>query len=194
MDSSENSLNVDEVKIDPKILITHFLKIIGEDPNREGLLDTPKRVVKSWNELYAGYKQKDHEILSTMFNEKCDQMVILKDITFSSMCEHHILPFIGKAHIGYLPKEKVVGLSKLARLVEMYAKRLQIQEKMTREIANSIMKHLNPLGVGVIIEAHHQCMSCRGVNKQHTTMITSEMLGMFRDDANVRREFLSLIK
>jgi GTP cyclohydrolase IA len=180
----ESSLNI----------VREFLKAIGEDPEREGLLDTPKRVVKSWTQLYQGYQLKDTDILATTFSESCDQMVILKDITFTSMCEHHVLPFIGKAHVGYLPGDKVVGLSKLARLVDMYAKRLQIQEKMTKQIAGSIMEVLKPKGVGVVIEAHHQCMSCRGVNKQHTTMVTSEMLGEFRDNGEVRREFLTLIK
>ena len=191
----ENKLadaQVDESSLNAVIT---FLKAIGENPEREGLLDTPKRVVKSWKELYSGYKLSDKDILSTVFEEgSCTEMVILKDIAFTSMCEHHVLPFIGKAHIGYLPNGKVVGLSKLARLVDMYAKRLQIQEQMTKQIGQSVMEFLKPLGVGVVIEAHHQCMSCRGVNKQHTTMVTSCMLGLFRDESDVRSEFLRLIK
>lgn len=175
--------------------VIDILIAIGEDPEREGLKDTPKRVVKSWGELYAGYKQDPAEILSTVFEDgACDEMVILKGIEFSSMCEHHMLPFIGVAHVGYLPKGKVVGLSKLARLVDCFAKRLQIQEKMTQQIAKAIQTHLNPKGVGVVIEAHHQCMSCRGVKKQGTTMVTSAMLGKFRARSEVRAEFLSLIK
>lgn len=176
-------------------LIEGMLLAIGEDPKREGLLDTPKRVVKSWKELYAGYKEDPAEILSTVFKDgSCEEMVILKDISFTSMCEHHMLPFIGKAHVAYLPNGQVVGLSKLARLVECYAKRLQIQEKMTKEIADAIQEHLKPLGVAVIIEAHHQCMSCRGIKKSGTIMITSSMLGNFRKEPATRAEFLSLVK
>lgn len=176
-------------------LIRNFLTMIGEDPSREGLVETPKRVVKSWAELYAGYQQDPTEILSTCFEDgACDEMVILKDIDFSSMCEHHILPFRGKAHVAYVPAGKVVGLSKLARLVDCYAKRLQIQEKMTQQIADAINGTLKPKGVAVVIEAHHQCMSCRGVGKAGATMITSSMLGIFRDGGSARSEFLSLIK
>src|ERR1041385_4879627 len=176
-------------------IVRRMLQEIGEDPKREGLKDTPKRVVKSWSELFAGYKQDPEQILSTVFEDgACDEMVILKDIEFSSMCEHHMLPFRGKAHVAYVPDRKVVGLSKLARLVDCFARRLQIQENMTTEIAGQIAHHLAPKGVAVIIEAHHQCMSCRGVNKQGTTMITSEMLGVFREDHKARSEFLTLIK
>jgi GTP cyclohydrolase IA len=172
-----------------------ILMAIGEDPMREGLRDTPKRVAKSWKELYAGYSQSPADILSTVFKDgSCDEMVILKDIEFTSMCEHHMLPFIGKAHVAYLPDGQVVGLSKLARLVDCFGKRLQIQEKMTQEIATSIQEHLKPKGVAVVIEAHHQCMSCRGVGKKNTTMITSAMLGAFREKGESRAEFLSLIK
>lgn len=190
MENKPTDSQMDEHKI-----IRQFLIAIGENPDREGLLDTPKRVVKSWIDLYKGYKQDPKEILSTVFKDgSCDEMVILKDIEFSSMCEHHVLPFRGKAHIAYLPKGKVVGLSKLARLVDCFAKRLQIQEKMTQQISKSIEKYLIPNGVAVIIEAHHQCMSCRGVGKQNSTMITSSMLGKFRNNSIVRQEFLSLIK
>lgn len=182
-------------QMDGHKIIRKFLELIGEDPDREGLLDTPKRVVKSWLDLYKGYKQNPEEILSTVFEDgSCDEMVILKDIEFSSMCEHHVLPFRGKAHVGYLPDGKVVGLSKLARLVDCYAKRLQIQEKMTQQISKDIEKFLKPKGVAVVIEAHHQCMSCRGVGKQNSTMITSSMLGEFRANNVVRSEFLLLLK
>lgn len=189
----ENKLT--DSQMDGHQIIKEFLKLIGENPDREGLLDTPKRVVKSWKELYKGYSQNPKEILSTVFEDgSCDEMVILKNIEFSSMCEHHVLPFRGKAHIAYLPNGKVVGLSKLARLVDCFAKRLQIQEKMTQQVANEINTHLNPKGVAVILEAHHQCMSCRGVGKQNSTMITSSMIGKFRDDHMVRNEFLTLVK
>lgn len=176
-------------------LIREVLNAIGEDPSREGLKETPKRVVKSWGELYAGYHQKPEDILSTVFEDgACDEVVILKNIAFSSMCEHHMLPFIGVAHIAYLPAGKVVGLSKLARLTDCFAKRLQIQEKMTAQIADAIEGHLKPKGTAVIIEAHHQCMSCRGVGKQNTLMVTSAMRGVFRENQSARNEVLSLIK
>jgi GTP cyclohydrolase I len=176
-------------------LIREVLTAIGEDPEREGLKQTPKRVVKSWGELYAGYHQKPSDILSTVFEDgACDEVVLLKEIAFSSMCEHHMLPFIGVAHIAYLPAGKVVGLSKLARLTDCFAKRLQIQEKMTSQIADAIEEHLKPKGTAVIIEAHHQCMSCRGVGKQNTVMVTSAMRGVFRDNQAARSEVLSLIK
>lgn len=183
------------VKNEPETLLRCLLRSIGEDPNREGLRDTPKRVVKSWSELYAGYKQSPEDILKTRFKDgACQEMVILKDIAFSSTCEHHMLPFIGKAHVGYIPNGTVVGLSKLARLVDCFARRLQIQEKMTIQIAEAIVKYLKPKGVAVVVEAHHQCMSCRGVGKQSTTMITSEMVGVLRTNPAARAEFLSLIK
>lgn len=176
-------------------LIKEVLIAIGEDPEREGLRDTPKRVVKSWAELYAGYTQKPAEILSTVFEDgACDEVVILKNIAFSSMCEHHMIPFIGVAHIAYLPAGKVVGLSKLARLTDCFARRLQIQEKMTAQIADAIQEHLKPKGIAVVIEAHHQCMSARGIKKQSTTMVTSAMRGVFRDDQAARTEVLALLK
>lgn len=179
----------------PEEIVRAMLFEIGEDPTREGLKDTPKRVVKSWGELFRGYKQNPEEILSTCFTEgACDEIVILKDIQFSSMCEHHMLPFVGVAHVGYLPNNRVVGLSKLARLVDCFAKRLQIQEQFTQQIAKSIETVLRPLGVMVVVYAHHQCMSCRGVEKQNTVMVTSSVRGVFRDEPAARSEFLSLIK
>lgn len=176
-------------------LVRNMLVAIGEDPDREGLIKTPHRVVKSWLELYSGYKESPSDILSTTFKDgACDEMVVLKSINFSSMCEHHMLPFIGNAHIGYLPKGHVVGLSKLARLVECFAKRLQIQEKMTQEIAHAVQEYLKPMGVAVVIEAHHQCMSCRGIKKSGTLMVTSSMLGAFRDKIATRNEFFGIIR
>lgn len=179
----------------PTDIIRALLLAIGENPKREGLLNTPARVVDSWKELYAGYQVDVAELFATVFEDgACDEMVILKDIDFSSTCEHHLLPFLGKAHVGYIPNGKVIGISKLARLVDAFARRLQIQEHMTQQIAYAIRDHLNPLGVAVVIEAHHQCMSCRGISKQNVTLITSSMLGDFREDPIVRQEFLSLIR
>jgi len=166
----------------------------GDDPDREGLVGTPDRVVRSYEEFYAGYAQDPEAILRTTFEEVegYDEMVLLRDIPFESHCEHHMVPIIGKAHIAYLPNNRVVGISKLARIVEAYAKRLQIQEKMTAQIANAINNVLNPKGVAVVVEGVHQCMTTRGVQKPGVSMITSTMLGAFRDDASTRREFLAL--
>lgn len=167
----------------------------GDNPGREGLLDTPARVVRSYEEFFAGYAIDPAELLATTFSEVdgYDEMVVLKDIRFESYCEHHMVPIIGKAHVAYLPDRRVVGLSKLARLVDAYAKRLQIQEKMTVQIADTLNVTLAPKGVAVILEASHQCMSTRGVHKAGATMVTSRMLGAFRDDASTRREFLAII-
>lgn len=172
-----------------------ILKAIGEDPDREGLLDTPDRVMRSWTEIFAGYHQDPAEILSTTFAEVdgYDEMVLLRDIPFHSTCEHHMLPFVGKAHVAYLPNGRVVGLSKLARLVDCYARRLQIQERMTRAIADALMTHLAPHGCGVMLEATHGCMSCRGVLKTGATMVTTAVDGRFREAA-VRAEWLAQIK
>ena len=175
-------------------LIHDIIKNIGDEPNREGLLDTPKRVVKSWNEIYKGYSQNPKDILGTTFEgEGYQQMVVLKDIEMYSTCEHHMQPFFGKAHVAYIPKNRVVGLSKLARLVECFSRRLQIQERLTKQIAEAIQEHLDPIGVGVVLEAKHFCMMARGVGKQNSSMITSELLGAMRDHA-VREEFLRLLK
>lgn len=172
-----------------------LIRWAGDDPEREGLLGTPDRVVRSYQEFFAGYRESPADILRRTFTETdgYDEMVVLRDIAFESHCEHHMVPIIGKAHVGYLPDSKVVGISKLARVVEIYAKRLQIQEKMTAQIANVIDAELQPRGVAVVIEAAHQCMTTRGVHKPGVTMITSRMLGAFRDDAMTRREFLSMI-
>jgi GTP cyclohydrolase I len=167
----------------------------GDDPAREGLRATPGRVVRSFEEFFNGYETDPVELLQRTFEETegYDEMVVLKDIRFESHCEHHMAPIIGKAHVAYLPKSRVVGISKLARLVEVYSRRLQIQEKMTVQIANTLNEVLQPRGVGVVIEAAHQCMTTRGVHKPGVSMVTSHMLGGFRDDPSTRREFLSFI-
>lgn len=167
----------------------------GDNPDREGLGDTPGRVVRSYEEFYAGYQQDPVEILRTTFEETegYDEMVVLKDITFESHCEHHMVPIIGKAYVAYLPAKRVVGISKLVRVVEAYAKRLQIQEKMTAQIANAINDTLHPKGVAVVVEGEHQCMTTRGVHKPGVGMVTSTMLGAFRENASTRREFLAII-
>ena len=167
----------------------------GDDPNREGLLGTPERVVRAYQEFFAGYDEDPAAILQRTFEETdgYDEMVVLRDIRFETHCEHHMVPVIGKAHIGYLPDKRVVGISKLARLVEAFAKRLQIQEKLTAQIANTIQDVLQPKGVAVVIEASHQCMTTRGIHKPGTTLITSRMLGHIRSDQKTRREFLAMI-
>ena len=167
----------------------------GDDPTREGLIETPKRVVKSYEEFYEGYGQDPEEILSKVFSEieGYDEIVLVKDIPLQSHCEHHMVPIIGKAHVAYLPDQRVVGLSKLARVVDMYGKRLQTQETMTAQIADTIDRVLQPKGVAVVIDAEHQCMSSRGVNKHGSSTITSRMLGVFRDNQKSRMEFLNLI-
>jgi len=175
--------------------VIRILQAIGEDPEREGLKDTPKRVVKSWNRLYGGYFIRPKDILSTVFSESgdYDEIVALKGIEFYSNCEHHMLPFYGSIHIGYLPDGKVVGISKLARLVECFSRRLQIQERLTTQISNALNDVLKPKGVGVVVKAQHLCMVARGVEKQHSWMVTSSMTGVFRDDPQVRNEFLKLV-
>jgi len=172
-----------------------LLRWAGDDPTREGLHDTPKRVAAAYDEFFAGYSQDPVAYLERTFEEVegYDELVLLRDIRLESYCEHHLAPIIGRIHIGYLPDHRVVGISKLARVAEAYAKRLQIQEKMTAQIANCIDEVLQPKGVAVVIEAEHQCMTTRGVHKPGVTMITSRMLGAFRENPNTRREFLSLI-
>jgi GTP cyclohydrolase I len=167
----------------------------GEDPRREGLLDTPKRVAKAYEDWFSGYKQDPVQYLKRTFEEVegYDEMIILRDISFESHCEHHMAPIIGKAHVGYLPNNKVVGISKLARVVDAFGRRFQVQEKMTAQIANCIQNVLQPKGVGVVIEATHQCMTTRGIHKDGVTMVTSQMLGTFRKDARTRAEFLRMI-
>ncbi len=172
-----------------------LLRWAGDDPDREGLVETPARVVRSYEEFFAGYGEDPEALLKRTFEETdgYDEIVLLKDIRFESHCEHHMAPIIGRAHVAYLPRKRVVGISKLARLVEMYAKRLQIQEKMTAQIANAINDILDPLGTAVVIDAAHQCMTTRGIHKPGVSMITSTMLGAFRDNPSTRREFLAMI-
>jgi GTP cyclohydrolase I len=167
----------------------------GDEPDREGLRDTPRRVVDAYGEWFGGYAMDPETELRRTFEEVAgyDEMIVLRDIEFESHCEHHLAPIIGKAHIGYLPDGKVVGISKLARVVEAYARRLQVQEKMTAQIARCIEQVLKPRGVGVVIEAQHQCMTTRGIHKRGVSMVTSKMLGSFRDDARTRSEFLRFI-
>ena len=172
-----------------------LIRWAGDDPEREGLRETPKRVIKSYKDFFSGYNLDPREILSKKFKEVegYDEIIILKNIRLESHCEHHMVPFIGTAHVGYLPKNKIVGLSKLARLVETFAKRLQIQEKLTAQIANAIDEVLQPRGVGVIIEASHLCVATRGIHKPDSKMVTSRMLGSFRNDQATRKEFLDLV-
>ena len=175
--------------------IRTLLRWTGDDPDREGLVDTPARVVRAFEEFFAGYAIDPVELLARSFEETdgYDEMVVLRDIRIESHCEHHMVPIIGRAHIAYLPAGRVVGISKLARVLEVYAKRLQIQEKLTAQVANCINDVLKPKGVAVVIEAAHQCMTTRGIHKPGVTMVTSRMLGAFRDDASTRREFLAMI-
>jgi GTP cyclohydrolase I len=175
-------------------LVRKMLALIGEDPNREGLRRTPERFEKAFRYLTSGYRQDPEKLLNgAMFSVCYDNMVVVKDIELYSLCEHHLLPFFGKCHVAYIPNKKVVGLSKIARLVNMYARRLQIQERLTSQIAQAIQENLAPEGVGVVIEARHLCMVMRGVEKQHSAAMTSAMLGAFRENKQTRDEFLSLI-
>jgi len=175
--------------------IRTLLRWAGEDPAREGLLDTPKRVAKAYRDWFSGYGLDPEDYLARTFEEVegYDELIVLRDIEFESHCEHHMAPIIGKAHVGYLPNGKVVGISKLARVVDAYARRFQVQEKMTAQIADCIQRALQPRGVGVVIEATHECMTTRGVHKRGVSMVTSRMLGTFRDDARTRAEFLKFI-
>ena len=167
----------------------------GDDPSREGLLETPKRVIKAYEEFFAGYEMDPDEILNKTFEEVAgyDEMIIIKDIRLESHCEHHMVPILGKAHVAYIPNNRVVGISKLARVVDVYGKRLQTQETMTAQIAESINRVLQPKGVAVVVDAGHQCMTTRGIHKTNATTITSQMLGVFRSDYRTRSEFMNLI-
>ncbi|MCB0834585.1 MAG: GTP cyclohydrolase I FolE [Bacteroidetes bacterium] len=176
-------------------LIRHLLKNYGENPDREGLLDTPSRVAKSYEFLMGGYTMDSSEIInSAVFSEDFNEMVLVKDIELYSLCEHHMLPFFGKCHIAYIPNGKIIGLSKLPRLVDMFSRRLQVQERLTMQIAGAIQEALKPDGVGVVIEAQHLCMMMRGVEKQRSLTTTSCMLGSFKEDMRTRSEFLTLLK
>ena len=200
MSKVEKIKNLEKIKNKPtkeeaKEAVKTLIKWAGDDPTREGLLETPNRVAKSYQDFFSGYNEDPREILSKKFREVegYDEMIVLKDIRLESHCEHHMVPFIGKAHVGYLPNNKIVGLSKLARVVELFSKRLQIQEKLTAQIANTIDEILKPKGVGVIIEASHLCIATRGVRKETSRMVTSRMLGLFRDNSDTRREFMDII-
>jgi GTP cyclohydrolase I len=176
-------------------LIEQLLKELGEDPHREGLERTPERVAKAMQYLTSGYAKNVDEILNdALFVEEYDEMVVVKDIDFFSMCEHHLLPFVGKAHVAYMPHRKIVGLSKIPRLIEMFSRRLQVQERLTTQIANTLNDALQPRGVAVVVEAVHLCMLMRGVEKQNSKAVTSAMLGAFRDRPETRAEFMELIK
>ena len=182
----------EKAKIEP--LVHELLTLLGEDPNREGLLKTPKRVESSLKFLTRGYKQDVEKILNgAIFEEDCDEMVVVRDIDLFSLCEHHLLPFYGKAHVAYLPDRKIIGLSKIPRIVDVFSRRLQIQERLTSQIADCFMKHLKPKGVAVVIDAFHLCMAMRGVEKKDAFCTTSSMLGCFRSDPRSRSEFFSLI-
>jgi len=174
--------------------VAEIISLIGEDPGREGLIKTPERVAKAWEYLTSGYRQDARKILNgAVFTEKYDEMVIVKDIDFFSLCEHHMLPFYGKAHVAYIPNGKILGLSKIPRLIEAFSRRLQVQERMTQQIADTLYETLEPDGVAVVIEARHLCMMMRGVEKQNSLATTSAMLGSFREDERTRNEFLKLI-
>jgi len=175
-------------------LITDILKLVGEDPNREGLVKTPHRVAKAYDYIFGGYDKDPKEALGdALFESSSSEMVVVRDIEFYSMCEHHILPFFGRVHVAYIPNGKVVGLSKIPRVVDIFARRLQIQEKLTEQIADALMEAINPKGVGVVISARHMCMEMRGVEKTHASTTTSSLRGLFMKDARTRDEFYSII-
>ena len=175
--------------------IRHILKALGEDPDREGLVKTPHRMAQALTFLTQGYRMDPKQVINdALFTEDYEEMILQKDIDFFSLCEHHLLPFFGKAHVAYIPHHKIVGISKLARLVDVYARRLQVQERLTNQIANTIMERLDPLGIAVVIEAEHLCMRMRGVEKQNSIIITSTLLGAFRTREETRNEFMTLIR
>jgi GTP cyclohydrolase IA len=176
-------------------IVAELLEAIGEDPKREGLLNTPRRVAKAYEFLTAGYNKKIESVMNNaIFHEKYNEMVLVKNIDFYSLCEHHMLPFYGKVHVAYIPDGKIVGLSKIPRIVDVFARRLQVQERMTQQIAETFLEYLNPQGVAVVSEAYHMCMMMRGVEKQNSSATASAMLGVFREDVRTRTEFLQLIK
>lgn len=176
-------------------LIRQMLVELGEDPSREGLVKTPERVARAWGEITSGYEQDPGDMVrGALFEAEGKEMIVINDIDFFSVCEHHMLPFFGKAHVAYIPGDKIVGLSKIARVVEAYARRLQVQERMTAQIATCLMDNLQPLGVAVVLKAQHLCMMMRGIQKQNSHAVTSEMLGCFKNDPKTRGEFLTLIR
>lgn len=195
-DASEPSSDLVSAEVDiPRIerAVREILLAVGEDPDREGLLKTPNRVARAYGELMAGLREDPRAHLKTVFTERYDEVVLLRDIPFNSLCEHHLLPFTGRAHVAYLPDGKVVGLSKLARLVEGYARRPQVQERLTTQISDALMEELNPLGAACVIEASHTCMTIRGAKKTGSLMVTSALRGLFQENASSRAEILSLI-
>ncbi len=190
MDSDINK-NIDLPRLEKAV--TEMLKAVGEDPEREGLKDTPGRVARMYTELLAGAARDPKEHLKSVFSERCDEVVLLRDIPFYSICEHHMMPFIGKAHVAYLPDEKVLGVSKLARIVDCFARRMQVQERLTAQIADFLTENLKPQGVAVVLEASHSCMTIRGIRKPGSTMVTSALRGAFKKDPRSRAEVLSLM-
>ncbi|MBU1992144.1 MAG: GTP cyclohydrolase I FolE [Patescibacteria group bacterium] len=174
-------------------LIKKLIKEIGDDPSREGLLDTPRRVAQSYKTLFSGYGKDPKKVLKVFDGENYDEMIVLKDIEFHSFCEHHMIPFFGKAHVGYIPNGKIVGLSKIPRMIEIFARRLQNQERLTQQIADTLNGLLHPRGIGVVLEARHLCMMARGVEKQNSVVMTSALHGLFKKNENTRAEFLKLI-
>lgn len=178
----------------PQDCIAQLLQYIGEDTDREGLRETPNRVIRSYAELFSGYSQKPEEVMKTFTEGACNEMVLLKNVEIYSMCEHHMLPFFGKAHVAYIPNGRVLGVSKLARLLEIYCRRLQIQERIGNQVTSALMHYLRPAGAACVIEAKHMCMCCRGVEKQESMMVTSSLEGCFRKSANTRLEFFNLIR
>lgn len=193
--SDDGKVNPPAAVVDMEATVRKLLQQLGENPDRNGLHETPKRVAKAFTYLTQGYHQDIDTLLNdALFPIQYDEMVIVKDIDFYSLCEHHLLPFFGKCHVGYIPRKHVVGLSKVPRIVDMFSRRLQVQERLTVQIAHTIQEKLNPHGVGVVMEARHLCMSMRGVGKQNTVAVTSEMLGVFRKQQQTRDEFLKLIR
>src|SRR5215207_424927 len=197
-DAFKRAFELDLAPIDHKAIekaTRSILAAVGEDPEREGLLKTPNRIARMYDELLSGYRTDPNKLLNgALFEVEYSDMVIVRDIEFSSLCEHHMLPFIGRTHVAYIPRKKVIGLSKIPRIVDMFARRLQVQERMTRQIASTIQDAVDPLGVGVVMEGTHLCMAMRGVEKQQSSAVTSAMLGTFREDARTRTEFLTLIR
>jgi len=189
------AMSSDPLSDDSLIAHVHgILANLGEDPQREGLLQTPERVARAFRFLTKGYSEDPKSVINgALFTEDYSEMIVLKDLDYFSLCEHHMLPFFGKAHVAYIPTSKIVGISKLARLVEVYARRLQVQERMTTQIANTLMEELDPQGVGVVLQAEHLCMRMRGVEKQNSVVVTSTMLGVFRSHQETRQEFMSLV-
>ena len=198
MKSNKAAVKVIRPKVEGDSITAHMkdiLEQLGEDPSREGLVQTPQRAAKALRYLTSGYEMNVDSIVNgALFTHACDEMVIVRDIEFFSMCEHHLLPFFGKIHVGYLPDKKVIGLSKIPRIVDMYARRLQLQERLTQQIAEAIGQVISPRGVGVLVEARHFCMMMRGVEKQHSGAVTSAMLGAFRERKETRDEFLALLR